>query len=175
MKSCVCGIPIISGDNMAALPSGESRVFRGYFAMISTLCIVAILLLHPHGTDASQQDLVPTFDVLFNAGVEAYLQERWQECLSSMQSAVTDYKYWHDYIIDCRLRCQAVKEPEIDPSQNLELAFLEKTLRSSDCLRRCKKHRFPGRPESINREVLISFENLQVYDYIQICAYKVII
>ena len=124
-------------------------------------------------TGATKKDPTETYDMLHRSGVEAYNAGRWFECAKHMSAAIDDYKLYHTVLIDCRLKCQQESETDIDHNMFLELAFFDKQLKASDCLRRCKKEHLGSRPEVVNEKVEHDFKNLEPYNYLQLCAYKV--
>ncbi len=119
-------------------------------------------------------DPTVTYDMLYNSGVEAYLQERWYECASFMKRALEDYKFYTENLADCRQKCKHKSNYETETPAFAELQFFDNAVKRSDCIRRCKQKRFGERPESdATTEIKVEFEGLKPYDYLQICAYKV--
>jgi hypothetical protein len=123
-----------------------------------------------------------TFDVLYNAGIESYVEERWSECADYMLKAIKDHKTFQENLIDCRLKCESdtgtipnyLDYDDLEARRTeKELAFFELALTRSNCIRRCKKEKLSGRTDSIDAEIMAEFGKLQPYDYLQICSYKV--
>ena len=114
-----------------------------------------------------------TYDMLYSAAVESYSVERWYECTQFLQRALDDYKFYHDTLTDCRLKCKRGHPMVALESQEFELDFFNAALKRSDCLRRCKEEKLPDRPEGIAEDVEREFEEHKPYDYLQICAFKV--
>ena len=116
-----------------------------------------------------------TYDRLYNAGVEAYLKERWFECATHIKRALDDYKYYTENLSDCRQLCKHHNNFDVKSVAFAETHYFYNAIQRSDCIRRCKKKRFGERPDSeAVLEVRLEFESLKPYDYLQICAFKVI-
>ena len=119
------------------------------------------------------EDPLITYDMLYTSGVEAYNSQRWYECGSFLLRALEDYKQYREELVTCRLKCRAESKTNINSTHHLDLAFFDLSLRRSNCLRRCKKAAFGPRPEVTSEKIESDFENLEPYNYLQLCAYKV--
>lgn len=142
--------------------------------MISQIFLVLCLFGAVYEVDSLPDDPHLTYDRLYNAGVEAYVKERWWECATHIKRALDDYKYYTENLSDCRQVCKHYNNYDVRSTAFAELHFFDNAIKRSDCIRRCKKKRFGDRPETeAVIEVRLEFENLKPYDYLQICAFKV--
>ena len=159
--------------NMAVLPE-VNKIGKTFetMAKVQLLQILTIslcsLLVRSH-----PQDPLVTYDMLYESGIKSYTHERWSECVAYMQSALDDYKFYHDNLATCRINCQNIPSIKADNPQSVDIAFFKYALQNSDCIRRCKQRVFNGRPESVGKKVIDDFAKLKPYNYLQICAYKV--
>ena len=158
---------------MAALPISLDSKFSKVFKMFCKTVFLITLVTSCQRTTAQEEGPLSTYDIFYSAGVEAYSQERWFECMSFMQKALADYKEYTDTLVECRLQCNSDNVIAENSGTLVELSFLESAIKKSDCLRRCKELRLKNRPESIDESVKADFDSLKPYDYLQICAYKV--
>ena len=121
----------------------------------------------------STDNLAGTYESLFEAGKEAYLQERWYECADHMSKALEDFRLFQNNLIACRQKCHKEITPNDSTQKHLDLTFFTSVVKKSDCLRRCKDEKIGNRPETVKEEIHEIFLNLEPYDYLQICGYKV--
>ncbi|KAK2155798.1 hypothetical protein LSH36_231g04018 [Paralvinella palmiformis] len=167
---------------MAAFPVLKTGTFNRALEMILSVSTYLFVLAAINScVPQTSGEPVVTFDVLYNAGIESYAQERWAECVDYMRKAIADHKTFQDNLIECRLMCESVSKnsdkylsyEDLAMRDRLsELSFFEIALRRSDCIRRCKKEKLSGRPESVDQEIMAEFDKLKPYDYLQICAYQ---
>ena len=168
---------------MAAFPVLKTGTFNRALEMVLSVSTYLFVLAAINScVPQTSGEPVVTFDVLYNAGIESYAQERWAECVDYMRKAIADHKTFQDNLIECRLMCESVSKnsdkylsyEDLAMRDRLsELSFFEIALRRSDCIRRCKKEKLSGRPESVDQEIMAEFDKLKPYDYLQICAYQV--
>ena len=103
------------------------------------------------------------------------MKERWFECGTHIKRALDDYKYYTENLSDCRQLCKHHNNFDVKSAAFAETHYFGNAIQRSDCIRRCKKKRFGERPDSeAVLEVRLEFESLKPYDYLQICAFKVI-
>ena len=142
--------------------------------MKSLIFLLFCALLVENIVDSLPDDPHLTYDRLYNAAIEAYLNERWFECATHMKRALQDYKYYTENLSDCRQLCKHHNNFDVKSAVFAEMHYFDNAIRRSDCIRRCKKKRFGERPETeAVIEVKLEFDNLKPYDYLQICAFKV--
>ncbi|XP_041366654.1 prolyl 3-hydroxylase 2-like isoform X2 [Gigantopelta aegis] len=114
------------------------------------------------------------FAELYEAGVQAYDEEDWYQCELQMVDALSDYKFYKQTIIDCRLQCKKnTSIRELTPEM-IEFSVFEKFIENSDCVRRCKQNilgdkKFPH-PSSV---IFETFRTRKPYEYLQFCWYQV--
>ncbi|GIY03349.1 prolyl 3-hydroxylase 1 [Caerostris extrusa] len=115
------------------------------------------------------------FEKLYKAGVEAYLENRWRDCVQLIEKSIDDYIYYNTIIIQCRKICQENEikyfSNETDLPSNLwhlQVLVTERAL----CLMKCQNLYFPNRPRT-SKEVDEQFEKKVPYNYLQLCHFKV--
>ena len=138
------------------------------------LCLLILVSFCSGWSVGSSDNSEVTYDVLYTRAVRAYEQERWHECKQVMVNAMEDYEFYRENLVECRKLCNDGHSVEKDTEGQLELMFFHMSMHRSDCLRRCKEKKMPGRPDSpMSQEIESRFKDQMPYDYIQICAYKV--
>jgi hypothetical protein len=114
-------------------------------------------------------------DELYRGGIEAYLEERWQDCIDNLERALSSYRLLKQATVNCRLLCHAAVEEAslMGPKDVDDLQFFEKMIKKTLCLLKCNKHNpkdgLNGLPKSAAKE----FEDLKPYEYLQLCYYQV--
>ena len=147
----------------------EHQVFKMKFCAAGFILAGSLLCTVLLETDGRTE----FYDELYNEGMEAYLDGRWSECLSTILKAVKMYHTYQRELVDCRLGCYRKDNEHLDRSKPLTTVFFEVAIRRSDCIRRCKDGKFPGLAQEVSSDVKEAFETFQPYDYIQKCANKV--
>ena len=132
-----------------------------------------LIFLNFNSYEALPEDPSMTYDVLYNAGTTAYMEERWFECSHNIFKALEDYRFHQDTLVGCRLKC-AYEAPKSNITTSLEFKFLDLAIRKSNCIRRCKSARLQDRPEvEVLDSIKADFDDYKPYDFLQICAFKV--
>lgn len=116
-----------------------------------------------------------TYEILYKAGVDAYLENRWDDCVGLIEKSLEDYIYFRTVTIQCRRRC---KENSTESSfksvpgdsaiWHLQTFITDKAL----CLMKCQNLYFPNRPK-VSKETEEDFEKKVPYNYLQLCYFKV--
>lgn len=117
-----------------------------------------------------------TFATLYSTGVDAYNDQTWFLCASSLEDAIKDYTFYKDTVIDCRIQCKkSTTIREVTPEM-VEFSVFERIIENSDCIRRCKRHKFGDRiyPDPRDR-IFSTFQKRKPYEYLQFCWFQVII
>lgn len=122
-----------------------------------------------------------TYHSLYRDVVNAYNQQRWFECYTWLAKALQDHRNYRYEAAQCWIRCQtgaggAASLIEIDANNFLQPQYLDVATAKSECFRRCRDEKFPGREDPPAHEIAATdqdFENRIPYDYLQICAFKV--
>jgi hypothetical protein len=117
-----------------------------------------------------------TCNALYRQGIEAYLEERWQDCIDNLERALSSYRLLKQKTVNCRLMCRA----EVDESSALmsaknidDLQFFEKMIRKTLCLIKCNKHNPKDGMNGLPKSTIKEFEDLKPYEYLQLCYYQV--
>ncbi|XP_069694101.1 cartilage-associated protein-like isoform X2 [Periplaneta americana] len=141
--------------------------------MLVLLCVCFFVDNHVLSQTGIETD-EKTCDVLYRDGVEAYLDERWQECVDNLERALSSYRVLKHTTVNCRLKCQSEAEESafMDPRNIEDLHFYDKMIRKTLCLLRCNKHDPKGGLNPIPRHVEQEFEDLKPYEYLQLCYYQ---
>lgn len=123
---------------------------------------------------ATSADPSLSYDILYAKGVEAYLDEDWEQCITLMNEAIEDYHFYIDAQVGCRLSCRKQSSDKYVTPQNLtDLRYWESMIKQTLCILKCKKNVLKNRAEVISRSVSHDFESFKPYDYLQLCYFKV--
>ena len=114
------------------------------------------------------------FHSLYQAGVEAYLDEYWQQCIDKFTAAVTGYHAAVAGTVACRRRCSEMKisdlvpEPEKGtPQQDVdEMRVFSRLLSRTRCVIRCK------RPQHVDAQAYTLMDNMRPYEYLHLCYFQ---
>lgn len=123
--------------------------------------------------------IVDTYDLLYNKGVEAYTRQRWFECLTHLNGALTDYRVYRSTLVTCKRECRK-KSSDDDGALSTkpritEMQIFFRILKRSNCIRKCKQNHFGNRPDVLaSRGIEEEFEFRKPYDFLQYCHYKAI-
>lgn len=113
---------------------------------------------------------------LFEQGVEAYLENRFEDCVTHFEDSLKKYHGYRKKLLHCRLKCK--NEAELsEPLYHVDienLAFYEKAVKQTLCLIRCENEN----PEiienyNVNNEIAKLFEEHKPYEYLQLCYFQV--
>lgn len=95
-------------------------------------------------------------------------------------NALQDYHKYHQEMTQCWKQCRLgngeAGQVDIDASNFLQSQYLDMASVISECFQNCRVSKFPDRmdfPE--DREIDQNFEDHTLYDFLQICAYKVFV
>lgn len=112
------------------------------------------------------------YDVSYKRGIQAYLENRWEDCINYIENSLILYKNYRSTLLNCRYKCHSFIDNELDRSEVKDLfGFYELIIKNAYCLIKCEKYYFKNRP-STKKEVDIDFENKVPYDYLQLCYFK---
>lgn len=134
--------------------------------------IIIFYLIHVR---SKHQNSTETCLMLYEKGVEAYLESNYNECVLNFEKAIEKYRSYTKRLRNCRMSCnEEAENSELLYSIDLEnLQFYEKTLRNTLCVLRC---RFEDGQlfgiYNINAETENLFENRKPYEYLHICYYQ---
>lgn len=116
-----------------------------------------------------------TYEILYKAGVDAYLENRWDDCVGLIEKSIEDYIYFRSVTVQCRKRCSENEDENIFSSNpndsdiwHLQTVVTNKAL----CLMKCQNLYFQNRPKT-SKEVDEEFEKKVPYNYLQLCYFKV--
>ena len=128
--------------------------------------------------DAVPSGILLPYQTLYVSGVEAYMKQRWKECVTLVSKAITDHRSYRDQLNTCRYSCKNAGHLKVDETNFLENIYLDAAQKQSVCIKNCTEKVFPNRRpyrdlSSKLREVELHFQNLDPYDYLQMCAFKV--
>lgn len=138
------------------------------------LCVCMFVKTRVSGETAGE-DTRKSCDVLYRDGVEAYLDERWQDCIDRFERAVTDYRVLKQDTVNCRVKCHAEADEStfMGPKEVDDLRFFEKMVRNTLCLLKCNKYNPKGGLNGMPKDVQKEFEELKPYEYLQLCYFQV--
>lgn len=114
---------------------------------------------------------------LYENGVEAYLENRYDDCVKSFELALSKYRLYMKHVQNCRLVCKEAADhtSPLYPVDIDDLFFYERTLKQTLCLVQCKnenQHAF-GDNFHINPETERLFDEQKPFDYLHLCYYQV--
>lgn len=111
---------------------------------------------------------------LYERGVQAYLEDRYEDCVTHLEAAIENYRKYTKKLQNCRILCKEAAE-DSEPLYGVDvedLRFYEKTIRNTLCLIECqKKSELLG--FYLNAATSEVFENRKPYEYLHICYYQV--
>ncbi|KAG8191685.1 hypothetical protein JTE90_016472 [Oedothorax gibbosus] len=142
------------------------------FILFILLSLSFCLLLKADHTPANSRI---NYEKLYKSGVDAYLENRWKDSVSSIERSIEDFIYFNTILLRCRKKCQRedfhILPNETDPSSSLwglQTVITERAL----CLMKCQKSYFPSRPKA-SKETDEAFEKKVPYNYLQLCYFKI--
>ncbi|XP_066996710.2 prolyl 3-hydroxylase 1 isoform X2 [Anabrus simplex] len=137
-----------------------------YFVVLISILVVEIR------ADTNKDNL--SCEKLYFQGVEAYLEERWDDCIGFFEKAMKEYNTFRQMTIDCRSRCQYEAEaaPHMAPYDTENLHFYETLIKKTLCILKCKKNVFKERSSSIAAGADKAFSIYKPYDYLHLCYYQ---
>lgn len=115
------------------------------------------------------------FHSLYQAGVEAYLDEYWQQCIDKLTDAVSGYHAAVAGTVACRRGCSEKKisglapEPEKgSPQQDVdEIHVFSRLLTRTRCLIHCRH------PHHVDAQAYALMDNMRPYEYLHLCYFQV--
>ncbi|KAJ8923830.1 hypothetical protein NQ315_010412 [Exocentrus adspersus] len=112
---------------------------------------------------------------LYENGVEAYLENRFADCVDFFEKALQKYRSYKKKLQGCRLKCKydaELSEP-LYPVDVDNLLFYEKAVKQTLCIMRCKKE-YPEHFDNfnVNPETEKLFEEQKPYEYLHICYFQ---
>ncbi|XP_050314394.1 prolyl 3-hydroxylase 1-like [Anthonomus grandis grandis] len=137
----------------------------------TTLALLISLVLYVGLISANEPETVAYF---YEKGVEAYLEERYPQCVEKLEAALKRYRYLTKSTQHCRLKCKHDHENEAPfyPENIDDLQFFEKNLKITLCILRCKA-RNSDNSEYLGGELEKIFEERKPYEYLNLCYYKI--
>lgn len=146
--------------------------------MYPTLCVLALALLIRH----AQADAESFYNVtatescalLYEKGVEAYLENRFADCVTHLEAALEKYNTYTKKVQNCRLTCkeEAEQSDPIYPVDIENLRFYEKAIKNTLCLIKCQ-NKSDLFNMHLNAETNELFQNRKPYEYLHICYFQV--
>lgn len=123
------------------------------------------------------QSQLTTFIDLYVSGVQAYLNNDWNNCIDDIETALLGYKDYYEVFASCRINCE-YEDKRISPffEENIEnLHYYESIVRKTLCMEKCKRKLMPTLPEYfyMNNWARNSFAARKPYEYLQLCYYHV--
>lgn len=133
----------------------------------------AYLLAHVF---AEQSNVTESCVLLYEKGVEAYLENRFSDCVVNLEKALTKYHLYRKKLQNCRIKCKneaELSEP-LYPVDVENLLFYERAVRQTLCIIACENEN-PDIKENynVNPDVESLFEDQKPYEYIHLCYYQV--
>lgn len=117
-----------------------------------------------------------TCAILYEKGVEAYLENNFQDCVKYFELAVETYHHYSKALQNCRIKCKddASTTPFMYEEDIDDLHFFEKTIKNTLCIVKCREqHKDIFESYNINKETEKLFENRAPYEYLHVCYFQV--
>jgi hypothetical protein len=171
----VIGVSLSPSENMAAAAVRvRVRVRVDKMRVFVLLCVCLFVKTRVSGKTAGEETK-KSCDVMYRDGVEAYLDERWQDCIDSFERAVSEYRTLKRNAVNCRIKCHAEADESsfMGPKQIEDLQFFEKMVRNTLCLLKCSEYSPKGGLNGLPKDVQKEFEELRPYEYLQLCYFQV--
>lgn len=133
--------------------------------------LITIFVTHVRPDKVKESDTVAS---LYEKGTEAYLEERFPECVEKIEGALSKYRSHRRNTQNCRLKCKHESEASepLFPVNIDDLRFHEKNVRNTLCLINCKINN-NGNNDNIDEDLQKIFEEKRPYEYLHLCYYKV--
>ncbi|KAG1703681.1 Prolyl 3-hydroxylase 1 [Nymphon striatum] len=144
----------------------SSLFTRRVIVLLSLISIITI------GAEANNH-----FHTVYKLGVDAYLEERWSDCIAYLQNSVDMYFEMEQKNVKCRESCKntsPVKSNFTYSDYYDNLDFYYNVVEEAFCIVKCKYDKMSGFPEpaDIPANVNDEFQSRLPYDYLQICYFK---
>lgn len=147
--------------------------------MSVTTCIITLLFLNVYTlahVQTNEANVTETSVQLYEKGVEAYLENRWADCVVYFEKALGKYRKYRKKVQSCRLKCKNEAEfsEPLYPVDNDNLLFFERAIRQTLCIMECENDD-PEILENyiVNMETGNLFEEQRPYEYLHICYFQV--
>ena len=141
------------------------------------LVLINTISVQGYGQKQSQQQMEQTknFEDLYLEGKEAYLDNNYKDCVTKIEAAIKDFKFYTDTVNNCKLKCS--KKNENFPSvvkNSPDIVPFEKLIHETLCVMKCKRKTLSKtRVENVDEKTRTEFESKKAYDYLQLCYYQV--
>lgn len=140
------------------------------------LCFLLALLLYSASTNAENTSVFAkvTYETLYKAGVDAYLENRWDDCAVLIEKSIEDYIYFRTVTVLCRKHCNENESESVFPSPSSSIVWQLQAFITNKalCLMKCQNLYFPNRPK-VSKETDDDFNKKVPYNYLQLCYFKV--
>ncbi|CAH1153591.1 unnamed protein product [Phaedon cochleariae] len=145
---------------------------------MSATCILLSLVLNVYFLAPVFSDQINATDTcvqLYEKGVEAYLENNWEDCVKNFEESLEKYRRYRKILQNCRLKCKTdaeLSEP-LYPVDIDNLLFYERAIRQTLCIIGCEN----DNPEilknyNVNAEAEKLFEEQKPYEYLHICYFQ---
>ncbi|XP_066247278.1 prolyl 3-hydroxylase 1-like [Euwallacea similis] len=136
------------------------------------LALITILLVAHVLSDRTKPS--ETVASLYEEGIQAYLEERFPECVEKLEQSLKQYRWHRRNTENCRLKCRHESEASepLFPVDVEDLRFHEKNIRNTLCLLNCKI-KSNGNNDNIDGNIEKIFSEMRPYEYLHLCYYKI--
>ena len=113
------------------------------------------------------------WDLHYARGKLAYSEERWGDCVTELESAINQRRFWRDSQADCRLSCAYV--PEATHAKDFGVGFQQYSILRGSCITRCIRGRLGKywHDQRVSEELEEEFRNRIPYQYLNVAYYNV--
>ncbi|XP_013392935.1 prolyl 3-hydroxylase 1 isoform X3 [Lingula anatina] len=156
-----------------AAPENSKIRWRSVCIGKITVIVCTILTILTQKCSALPDFPSVTYEMMYSAGLDAYSNQKWSDCMKFMSRAIEDYHFYTETLAECRRLCTKANKFNTQKPVDMQLAIFGNYVYKSNCIRKCKMTKFKTRPDNYSAEVDEAFENLKPYDYYQLCAFKI--
>ena len=93
------------------------------------LVLIITISVQGYGQKQSQQQMEQTknFEELYLEGKEAYLDNNYKDCVTKIEAAIKDFKFYTDTVSSCKLKCRKKYENFPSVVKTVQKLFLLKS------------------------------------------------
>lgn len=126
-----------------------------------------------------------SFDNLYKTGLDAHKHRKWLHCVLFIKKAIQGKKDFRNSLVDCKKQCRNTTINfrsflllnESSSSYTLDYNHVEKIVKESECLKKCKYDKLEDRNivYIVKSEIQKAFDTFLPYSILEKCYAKVIL
>ncbi|XP_013772511.1 prolyl 3-hydroxylase 1-like [Limulus polyphemus] len=148
------------------------------FWVMSCVLLFFIFISSPVYSVSGSPKTELTYADYYEAGVEAYLDNRWKECINFLEKSLKEYSLHRSALVECRKSCRkkdfVLRSGVYHDRGTMFMAFYEEIIKNALCIMKCyhRSNSLYVRSVAVAKETEQNFENKMPYDYLQLCYFK---